>query len=777
MICKVNPPVQNWQQGKFTVALALCPPIHKRYNHHVITQAALQRDTPPRWVLPAILLAFTCLVALTSRTIPPFEGPDSPEHFAYVIWLAEGKGFPPQGAAAWNTPLQQEASQPPLYYALAAAALRLAGISQFDRQPLRNPHFPSDAPGHLPDNKNVLIHTPQLPPWQDGWGPIYLARLVSWLSGLLLLLSIYGLARETLPTAAAFPVIAALVAALNPQVIFQSSIISNDIAAAAASALTLWLWARLMQRGPTPRRAVVLGAALGLAALTKTNTLVLIAPVALGLLWLWRRAPAARRRLFLAALLTAAAALLVGGWWYLRAWLLWGSPFGLDTHCYAIWAYCDDLTRRPSPLAQWREVYYSFWAAFGWGNIKPPAWVYAALTLILLPAGIGWFKLLRRWRSRYGWRSRPLTSPDVLLLLLTLTLLLQMAALELWMRQVTAPHGRLLFPALGAVALLLALGWQAGGRLLPPLALSALACLSLGSWVGLIRPAYAPPRLLSAAEVALQITQPLDWRFGDLAVLMGVEPLVDTVNAGTPLPLRLCWRTLSQSTANQSIFVQLVGPENEIIASRRTYPGLGSFPTSQWPVGVQFCDLVRVEILPDLPRSLQYKIEVGLLDNATNVRLPVFSPDGSPRADQFAAVVLLRADQTPVPVPAGSGPIRLQNVTISPHWQPGSQPTVTLDWVLAEPVAADYTVYVHLRPAADPTRPVAQADAPPLDGWYPTSLWSAGELVRDPHTFTLPADFPPGDYLLFAGWYDAHTNTRFSPEFPLGPITVEPTTD
>ncbi len=733
----------------------------------MIKQAELPQNAPPYWVLPAILLLFTSLVGLFSSTIPPFEGPDGPEHFAYVLWLAEGKGFPPQGAAAWDTPLQQEASQPPLYYALGALTLRLAGISQFDQEPLRNPHFPSDAPGHVPDNKNVLIHNPQRPPWQDGWGPVYLARLVSWAAGLLLLLSVYGLAREVRPGVAAFPPLAVLVTALNPQVIFQSSIVSNDIAAAAASALTLWLWARLWQRGPTARRALALGAALGLAALTKTNTLVLVAPIALGLLWLWRRAPAARQRILLATLLTAAAALLAGGWWYLRAWLVWGSPFGLDTHCYAIWAYCDDIARRPDPLAQWREVYYSFWAAFGWGNIKPPGWVYGVLTGILLSAGIGWFKLGRRW-----WRSRQLTPTAALLTLLSLTLLLQMGALELWMRQVTAPHGRLLFPALAAVALLLALGWQAGGRWLPPLALSALACLCVGSWAGLIRPAYAPPRLLSAAEATQQITQPLNWRFDDLAILLGAEPLASTVNAGSPLPLRLCWHTLTPSAANQSVFVQIVGPENEIVASRRTYPGLGSYPTSQWPPGVNFCDVVRVEIPPDLPRSLQYKIEAGLLDNATNVRIPVFNSDDTPRAGQFAAAIHLRADQDNVPIPPGSGPIRLQTATISPGWQPGSQPTVTLDWVLAEPVAANYTVYVHLRrDAASP--PVVQADAPPVAGWYPTSLWSVGELVRDVHTFTLPPNFPPGDYLLFAGWYDAHTLTPFGPEFPLGPVTVE----
>ena len=736
----------------------------------MIKQAGLSGGVVPWWVLPAILLIFTCLVGLASWAIPPFEGPDGPEHFAYAVWLAEGRGFPPQGSAAWDTPLRQEASQPPFYYALTAFTLRLAGVTPFPREPLRNPHFPSDAPGHLPDNKNVVIHHSQLSPWQDGWQPIYLARLVSWGFGLLLLISVYGLAREALPAVAAAPAIAALAVALNPQVIFQSSIVSNDIAAAAASTLTLWLWARLMQRGPTARRALALGAAFGLAALTKTNTLTLAIPIGLGLLWLGLRAPAERAQraqALRAALLAAAAALLVGGWWYARAWLLFGSPFGLDTHCYGIWAYCDNPARRPDALAQWREVYYSFWAAFGWGNIKPPGWVYGVLTVVLLSAGIGWFQSIRRWRRHQ------LTPTGVLLALLALLLLLQMIALELWMRQVTAPHGRLLFPAIGAVALLLALGWQAGGRWLPPLALSGLACLSVGSWVGLIRPAYAPPQLLTTAEVGQQLTQPLDWRFGDVAVLMGVEPLMDTVNAGTPLPLRLCWRTLSPSTANQSVFVQLVGPENEIVASRRTYPGLGSYPTSQWPVGVHFCDVVRVEIPPHLARSLRYQIDVGLLDNDSGVRLPTFNPDNTPRSDQFAAAVHLRANQEEVPIPAGIGPIRLQNVTISSDWQPGSQPTVTLDWVLAEPVAADYTVYVHLR--SDQTSlPLAQADAPPVAGWYPTSLWSAGELVRDRHTFTLPADFPPGDYLLFAGWYDAGTNTRFSPEFPLGPVPIEP---
>ena len=745
---------------------ALFSRAHIRYNGLVTKQTGNRGARLLRWELPAILLAFSLLVGLTSWAVPPFEGPDGPEHFAYVLWLAAGKSFPPQGAAAWDTPLRQEASQPPLYYALAALTLRLAGAGQFDRPIQRNPHFPSDAPGYLPDNKNVVIHDPQRPAWEDGWGPVYLARLVSWVSGLILLAAVYGLARETAPETPLVPHLATLAVALNPQIIFQSSVVSNDIAAAAASAVTLWLWARLLRRGATAGRGLALGAAFGLAALAKTNALALAPPLALGWFWLLWRKPHARKRTLSAGLLAAAAALIVGGWWYVRSWWVLGSPLGLNTHCYAIWAYCGDPTRRPDALAQWREVYYSFWAAFGWGNIKPPGWVYGVLSVCLLPAFYGWTRLIKQWPRRRQWQPTSL-----LLLLLALVFLLQIGALELWMRQVTAPHGRLLFPAVGAVAIWLAFGWRAAGRFAPLPLLLALVALAAGSWWGLIRPAYAPPTHLSPAAAAA-LAQPLGWRFDDLAVLTGAQPLADSTAAGETLPLRLCWHTLAQSIRDKSVFVQLVGPQNEVVASRRTYPGLGGYPTSRWDVGVDFCDVVRVEIPADLPRSLLYQVEVGLIDNVSGERLAVFSPAGEPRADQFATRVLLRAREVGEEMNAGTSPLQLQSATFDTHWQPGSHPTVTLTWALAQPVSLDYTIYVHLRPAAGDAN-VAQADAPPVDGWYPTSYWLVGEPVRDTHTFALPANIPPGPYQLFAGWYDPVSGSRLGTEFFLGDITVQ----
>jgi hypothetical protein len=39
----------------------------------------------------------------------------------------------------------------------------------------------------------------------------------------------------------------------------------------------------------------------------------------------------------------------------------------------------------------------------------------------------------------------------------------------------------------------------------------------------------------------------------------------------------------------------------------------------------------------------------------------------------------------------------------------------------------------------------------PVDGQYPASLWSAGEIVRDPYSFWLSEDFAPGIYELRVG--------------------------
>lgn len=85
---------------------------------------------------------------------------------------------------------------------------------------------------------------------------------------------------------------------------------------------------------------------------------------------------------------------------------------------------------------------------------------------------------------------------------------------------------------------------------------------------------------------------------------------------------------------------------------------------------------------------------------------------------------------------------------------------VTLDWRLqsGQFLNTDYTVFLHLRNAAGET--VAQGDGPPVDGQWPTSLWSPDVTIQDTHAITLPADLPPGTYYLVTGLYDGTTGHR-----------------
>ena len=66
----------------------------------------------------------------------------------------------------------------------------------------------------------------------------------------------------------------------------------------------------------------------------------------------------------------------------------------------------------------------------------------------------------------------------------------------------------------------------------------------------------------------------------------------------------------------------------------------------------------------------------------------------------------------------------------------------------------------------------AQGDGPPAGGWYPTSIWEAGEVVTDHHTLLLPKATAAGAYDLVVGWYDVESGTRLPGEQRLGAIEV-----
>ena len=80
---------------------------------------------------------------------------------------------------------------------------------------------------------------------------------------------------------------------------------------------------------------------------------------------------------------------------------------------------------------------------------------------------------------------------------------------------------------------------------------------------------------------------------------------------------------------------------------------------------------------------------------------------------------------------------------------------VTLYWQASQTPSQNYSVFLHLSDkdrisAAEDI--IAQADSQnPVYGWYPTTKWSAGEIVREDYELVVPPDKTPR--LLDVGLY------------------------
>lgn len=745
------------------------------------TQHSERHQRPFPFPLLAIVLTFLALGSTYLWLIPPFEGPDEAQHFAYIRWLIQHGTLPPQGEAAWQNGVEQESGQPPLYYAIASLPARLTDIDNPPAIYRPNPHFVGPLPRDTFDNDNrQIVYANDGRPLRGGWLALYLARYVTLGFGVLLLLALYGLARQIWPQTPSLAIGVVALAAFTPQVIYISSMASNDIPAAALSTLALWQFARFMRRPPQQdwRWGALIGLIVGAAALTKVSALASGLPIGLGLLWRWRGRRAQFAPAFWFGVAFTGGITAVSGWWLLHGWLTYGAPLGLNPHDQTPWAITDPTMLSPFWL-RWQEVWRSYWLALGWGTIRlgywPGGWPYTLFFGLLALAAAGWLRAAWLWRQP---AHRPETTTLLLLALLAAGLVLNLISLESWMQRVIAPYGRLLFPSIGIITCFLIYGWYSLHPRLAWLAIAYVGALALLVPPLLIHPTYTMSFL--SAEEAAQLPRNQSWRFGTTAVdpfaeLLYFAPQQRSIEAGKVLAIDLCWRALATTTEDYTFSIQIIGPDESLLSARRSYPGLGRHPTSQWQPGQTWCETLHVTIWTNFTRNLAYQIEIFFLSPDGETRLAIIDPTGNTISNLFIDRVRLvnpREQQFATNLPP-TPPFHLLNSEFAPVWAPGSGVPITLTWAAAQPAPMDYQVFAHLvNPATGET--VAQADGAPLEGWYPTSWWGVGELVRDQRTFWLPADLPPGTYRLEVGLYDLGSGARPMPAIDLGVVEVRP---
>jgi 4-amino-4-deoxy-L-arabinose transferase-like glycosyltransferase len=700
-----------------------------------------------------VLILFIVLGAAYGLATPTFEKPDEQWHLAYIKRLIDGQGYPAAPIVMSDGTPAQESSQPPFYYTLAALAVRVIApdLSDLHTRLTRNPAFPVEAREARNDNKNVFVHAAiEGFPFEGTARAVQVARLVALLFGALTVYATYRLGLEIFPEERSVALLAASVVAFLPQFIFISSAASNDSTAAALCALTLWAAVRVLRQGFTPWRMLGVGLTLGLAALSKASAIGLW-PIVLLALALFKTdwQPKFGRRVLWAAG-AALIALALTGPWLIRTALVFGDVLGTSTHLAMPWARTEALPLGTA-LSQIPGALNSWWLAFGWGNIVAPGWIYGVLDALLLAGlmGAGYWFITARGRRVQRWS----------IMILAAWLIVIVVAFIRWIQLLDAALGRLLFPAIGAAAILIAVGWTALLKRwagVPVLGLLILSIAALPLWLA---PAYARPALLTESELAQQPGQSIDVRYGDVARLVWIAlPRAPWPRPGDEPVLRLCWQPLRRDTRPLLVLTQIIGAENRVITTRRTLPGLGAYPMSVWQPGGFFCDVVRLPLPANTPAPGLYQVEVSVIDAHTRERLPAFAADGSELTTNFVGPVKVTtaAHITP-PIEHGLSHRLGDQFELIGYGvdrsavPPGETIRLKLYWSALRQPDADYTVFAQVR-AAD-NQIVAQQDGPPQAGTYPTSFWEAGEVVIDDRVIEIPANAPSGTFPIKIGLY------------------------
>lgn len=339
-----------------------------------------------------------------------------------------------------------EGNQPPLYYLLAAMALRATGMGDLTVGiPPRNPASTREGGTEAA----VYRHDEPGYPWVDVERATRTLRLLFLPVGALVVVGAYGGARLVRPEDRSIALLAGGFAATEPQFTFIMGSVTNDVLANGIAAAALLLMIRMIARGRAGRgEVIVLGVLAGLGLLAKMTLLFLI-PAALFAFWLAQRARgrAGWRTLADGALFLAAAA-LVASPAFMR-YLPTGDPFGLELNrrLFAERLHEPGLAYFIHTFAP--ALFFSLWGVFGHMNIHlgEAYWLFIGLTLATT-LGLA----LRAWRGRVGEVERRAGA------LVAVALAVLLASIVTYNLSLAQPQGRYALPALLPLALLFATG-------------------------------------------------------------------------------------------------------------------------------------------------------------------------------------------------------------------------------------------------------------------------------------------------------------------------------
>ncbi len=320
-----------------------------------------------------------------------------------------------------------------------------------------------------------------------------------------------------------------------------------------------------------------------------------------------------------------------------------------------------------------------------------------------------------------------------------------------------APHFHRILGAAAPTALLIGLGldslaaWVMAESARPAWRAASGAALALLLFLGAVTSARdyfvrwgALPDLFYAFDVGL-------WELGQsTAALPAAEPLYVSPRGSEHTTLAFAWRNRAAPPIRYDgrHVLPLTRGENTAI-ERYAVVVHEDFRTP----------LLLPEVLPSVLSSEE------VVDDDGEVYARIYTrPVGAAAA---------RPPQTPLAASLGDG-IALAGFDVLPErLTAGEVLYLQLHWLADATPTAEWTVFTHLVDGAGEVR--AGHDSPPGEGSLPTTQWRAGWRVLDEYQIVLPAELPPGEYLLRAGLYraDGVRLPATGPGVELGKVTLE----
>jgi hypothetical protein len=374
-------------------------------------RAALRRVPAAAWM--CALIAFLNAFAW-SIIVPPFQGRDEVDHFAYVAQLAEKGTLPKTGSEVGIRPYSpQEAlvMEGLHYYQVMFTPYEPSISSMAEQRTLQENVNAGDSlegsgEGGVAATEPPLYYALQTIPYTLGGSNILaqlqLMRLFGALFGAATVLLTFLFLRELLPGVPWAATVGALCVALQPLFAFVSGSVNPDTILFAVCAALFLCLARAFRRGLTPPLAIVLGLLIAVGFATKLNFIGVAFGVFVGLVVLAVSEARARGRHALLSPAIAAGIGLVPVLLYVLHNVMSNHPiFGIVSEIGAIatkspfdklsYIWEMYLPRLPGMMhyfvgmTTYRDVWFDRSVGlYGWMDTMFPTWVD---NVALVPAG------------------------------------------------------------------------------------------------------------------------------------------------------------------------------------------------------------------------------------------------------------------------------------------------------------------------------------------------------------------------------------------------------